>query len=123
MRNRSLHELGRVHRYRGDFAKAEKSLKEALGIRKGLTKDAVSRQSLADTLHELGVLEVKKHNLELATTYLREALDLRRAEKPSSLSSGDTEARSASTLHQLQPLKFKGNRRRWGKPNPSCKRL
>jgi tetratricopeptide (TPR) repeat protein len=97
----ALHELGRVHRYRGDFAKAEKSLKEALGIRKGLTKDAVSRQSLADTLHELGVLEVKKHNLELATTYLREALDLRRAEKPSSLSSGDTEARSASTLHQL----------------------
>ena len=53
---------------------------------------------MAATLHELGVLEVKKHNLDLAANYLQAALDLRRV-LDLDKEIGDSEAACASTLH------------------------
>lgn len=116
-RGSALHELGRVFRYEGKFSQAEQALYQALEIRNRLVGKAAheatmadARPSIASTLHELGVLEVKKHNLDNATRFLHQALELRRAtllESPSSSFSfpGTTvaiiEADCASTLHQL----------------------
>lgn len=88
--------------------RSEATLKKALVIRKGLARKqgVASTLRLADTLYELGVLEVKKHQLESAATYLQQALSLRRSvdlrvDLPAQLSSGDIEASCAATLHQL----------------------
>ena len=90
----AYHELGRVFRYQAQFRHSEESLREALNIReKLLQSDPTMRNSVAATLHELGVLEVKKHNLDSAATFLEKALGLRRT--------SDTQANCASTLHQL----------------------
>jgi tetratricopeptide (TPR) repeat protein len=90
-----------VFRYEGNFGKSEEALGEALEIRNRLArKDPSARHGVAATLHELGVLEVKKHNLDSAATFLQQALDLRRTlELESSVE--DMEAECASTLHQL----------------------
>ena len=94
------HELGRVLRYQGALDRAENSLRRALSIRNRLSwKDGDARQLVADTLHELGVLEVKKHRLDLAAKYLQDSLAMRR-----SLDVDNTDKASAdcaATLHQL----------------------
>jgi tetratricopeptide (TPR) repeat protein len=101
VRAETLYELGRVFRYEGNFSRSEESLRDSLRIFNRLARnDANIRHKVAATLHELGVLEVKKHNLDLAATFLQQALDLRRTlelESPSM----DIEADCASTLHQL----------------------
>ena len=95
----ALHELGRVLRYQGNFAESEKSLLSALSIRNELAQlDSTTNHFVADTLFELGVLEVKKHSLDTAETYLTKALDLRRT---LDTEYGDIDADCASTLHQL----------------------
>jgi tetratricopeptide (TPR) repeat protein len=117
-RGRALHELGRVLRYEGKFPEAEQALSKALEIRNRLAAKRAHEATMADalpdvasTLHELGVLEVKKHNLDNATTFLHQALELRRrsailesSSSPLSLPGialASIEADCASTLHQM----------------------
>ena len=120
----SLQELGKVYRYQGDFASSENALRRALEIRERIAKgdslgrrenslrralemrklvangDQWAQREVAATLHELGVLEIKKHNLDAAAAFLQKALSLRRSlDNESELR--DTEAACASTLHQL----------------------
>lgn len=98
-RAESLHELGRVLRYQGNYSGSEKALRQSLGIRKQLArKEYAARQGVADTLHELGALEVKKHNLDSAATFLQQSLDMRRSMDKDIL---DINADCAATLHQL----------------------
>lgn len=100
----SLHELGRVLRYEGKFSQAENALSKALQIRTRLSgKDQSIRHDLASTLHELGVLKVREHNLDPAAAFLEEALRLRRQLELESPSAG-LEAHCASTLHQLAAI-------------------
>jgi tetratricopeptide (TPR) repeat protein len=98
-RAESLHELGRVLRYQGNYSGSEKALRQSLDIRKQLArKEYAARQGVADTLHELGALEVKKHNLDSAATFLHQSLDMRRSMDKDIL---DINADCAATLHQL----------------------
>lgn len=101
IRATSLYELGRVFRYEGNLVKSEEALKKSLDILHQLArKDPNVQHEVAATLHELGVLEVKKHNLDSAATFLQQALGLRRkleVESPAE----NMEAECASTLHQL----------------------
>ena len=60
----SLYELSKIYRYQGRYEDANKCLMDSLGLNK--TDDCLT----ADTLHELGILEVKKHNLDSAASYL-----------------------------------------------------
>lgn len=104
-RSSTYHELGRVYRYEGLFQESQKALESALDIRNELTKtndELFCQEEVASTLHELGVLEVKKHNLDDAANFLRRALDLRRSlEQRKSLLKENHEAASTATLHQL----------------------
>mmetsp|Transcript_5933 Transcript_5933/g.9348 ORF Transcript_5933/g.9348 Transcript_5933/m.9348 type:complete len:1203 (+) Transcript_5933:87-3695(+) len=86
-RAQALHELGRVFRYQGKYSESEESLLNALQIFEHLKSTSQSSsQGIAETLHELGVLEVKKHNLDSAASFLQKSLQMRR---------------NSSTLHQL----------------------
>ena len=122
MRAECFHELGRVFRYQGSWDKSEKSLLSALKLRNldidcENTDDILeSKYRVADTLLELGVLEVKKHNLECAESFLQQALELLRSlDGPSDPISSfgrnisfcyeDIQAACASTLHQLAAVK------------------
>lgn len=69
----ALHELGKIHRYRGDYGDSEQSLRGALEVYKCLSNktDSTLRKGEADILHELGVLEIKKHCLDSAAQLLR----------------------------------------------------
>ena len=97
----TLHQYGRVLRYEGSFSKAEEALKGALEIRNRLAgKNVDARHDVAESFHELGTLEVRKHNLDSAAEFLQQALRLRRILEQESPSK-DTEAHCASTLHQL----------------------
>ena len=100
-RAEALHELGRVFRYQGKYDESEKSLTEALKIFERFnTRDSEAVTRIADTLHELGVLEVKKHNLNSATRFLELSLEIRqRMDDPESSAS-----HSAATLHQLAAI-------------------
>jgi tetratricopeptide (TPR) repeat protein len=93
----ALHELGRIFRYQGMYTNSEASLKEALDILLNLNrKDPNVHNWIASTLHEMGLLELKQHNLHSAELHLLESLELRRK------SSGeDVNAECAATLHQL----------------------
>jgi tetratricopeptide (TPR) repeat protein len=99
----SLHELGRVFRYQGKYVESEQSLMGALHLYENLTtRDVEAKQGVADTLHELGVLEAKKHNLDSATKFLQESLKMRYSinEEYAELSN----ANSAASLHQLAAI-------------------
>jgi tetratricopeptide (TPR) repeat protein len=97
----ALHELGRILRYQGTYEDAERSLLNSLAIFKGLNRREESViQGVADALHELGVLEVKKHNLDSATSFLQQSLDMRKS-SDFTCSSDSTNADCAATLHQL----------------------
>jgi tetratricopeptide (TPR) repeat protein len=99
-RGEALHQLGRVFRYQGKYEAAEESLNAALSIYKALDRrndDAM--KGVADTLHELGVLEVKKHNLTAALTFLQQSLDIRRQNGIACKETMDADC--AATLHQL----------------------
>ncbi len=100
-RAEALHELGRVFRYQGKYDESEESLTEALKLFERFnSRDSVAVTRIADTLHELGVLEVKKHNLDSATRFLELSLDIRqRVDNPESSAS-----HSAATLHQLAAI-------------------
>jgi len=92
----ALHELSKVHRYQGRYDDAHRCLMESLGLNNeddGLT---------ADTLHELGILEVKKHNLDSATLFLQQSLTMRRSLGHDE--SDQINASSAATLHQLAAI-------------------
>ena len=100
-RAEALHELGRVFRYQGKYDESEQSLTEALQIYQKLNYgDPDTNKRIADTLYELGVLEVKKHNLDSATKFLELSLNMRqRIGNPESSAS-----HSAATLHQLAAI-------------------
>ncbi|KAL3905137.1 MAG: hypothetical protein SGILL_009799 [Bacillariaceae sp.] len=100
-RAEALHELGRVFRYQGSYVESQRSLEKSLAIyEKYSSRDLTSKHCVADTLHELGVLEVKKHNLNAATDFLQQSLLLRRSMGDQDLS----DAKSAATLHQLAAI-------------------
>mmetsp|Transcript_9789 Transcript_9789/g.19862 ORF Transcript_9789/g.19862 Transcript_9789/m.19862 type:complete len:1268 (+) Transcript_9789:132-3935(+) len=95
-----LHELGRVYRYQGSYNESERSLLESLEISQQVSrKDLAVRKYVADTLHELGVLEVKKHNLDSAAQFLQRSLELRQS--LTDTESDSVNASCAATLHQL----------------------
>ena len=97
----AMYELGRVFRYQGSFQQSEEALRKSLEIRNHLAStDLDERHGVAATLYELGVLEVKKHNLDSALDFLQRALDLRRRLEVDSVCEG-IEAECAATLHQL----------------------
>lgn len=97
----TLHELGKVMRYEGNFTQAEEALTKALQIRKQLARnDLNERRGVAATLHELGVLEVRKRSLDSAASFLQQALDLRRVLERE-LPIEEIEADCASTLYQF----------------------
>jgi tetratricopeptide (TPR) repeat protein len=100
-RAQALHELGRVFRYQGKYVESQRSLEESLRIYERYSSwELTSKQRVADTLHELGVLEVKKHSLDTATDFLQQSLALRRSMGNQDLS----DAKSAATLHQLAAI-------------------
>eukprot|EP00536_Pseudo-nitzschia_multiseries_P009807 jgi/Psemu1/325781/estExt_fgenesh1_pg.C_2850001 len=113
-RAEALLELGRVFRYQGKFDESERSLTEARTIyehhQKRSDPDAGNR--IAETLHELGVLEVKKHNLDSATEFLELSLDMRQRNSTCmhmrTVAAGHPDssnaAHSAATLHQLAAI-------------------
>lgn len=95
-----LHELGPIYRYQGRYTESERSLQQSLEITHPLSrKDTTVRQAVADTLHELGVLEVKKHNLDSAAQFLQRSLELRQS--ITDTESDTVNAKCAATLHQL----------------------
>lgn len=95
-----LHELGRVYRYQGSYTESERSLLESLEISQQVSRrDPTMRKFVADTLHELGVLEVKKHNLDSAAQFLQRSLELRQS--LTDTESDSVNASCAATLHQL----------------------
>jgi len=107
-RGAALYELGRVFRYLGDFRRSEDALVRSREIRKKLaTTDLTMRQEVAATLHELGVLEIKKHNLDSADAFLQEALELQHSlDVDSPLENNDIEAQCAATFHQLAAVQL-----------------
>lgn len=97
----TLHELGRVFRYQGLFQESEDALTKALQMRTRVAQsNSSARHGVAATLYELGVLEVKKHKLDSAASFLQQALDLRRTLERESPGE-DIEADCAASLHQL----------------------
>jgi tetratricopeptide (TPR) repeat protein len=87
----ALYELSKIHRYQGHYDDANKCLIESLGINNA--NDCLT----ADTLHELGILEIKRHNLDAATLNLEKSLQIRRG-------LDDTNSgrlNGSATLHQL----------------------
>jgi tetratricopeptide (TPR) repeat protein len=65
----TMGELGKVLRYRGKLANAESYLRDALRIHQQ-TEHGGKQKCVADLLHELGVLYVKRHELTTAEQYL-----------------------------------------------------
>lgn len=89
-RAQALHELGRVFRYEGKYSDSEQSLLSSLRLYEELhSKSQMRNEGIATTLHELGVLEVKKHNLDSAASFLEKSLEM---------------SRNSSTLHQLAAI-------------------
>jgi tetratricopeptide (TPR) repeat protein len=97
-----LHELGKVFRYHGSELRARETLSQALELRTKLAeKDIQSRRDVASTLHELGVLAVKNHNLSDAAGFLDQSLRLRQTLQSEFKDDDEIEAECAATLHQL----------------------
>jgi tetratricopeptide (TPR) repeat protein len=95
------YELGKVHRYHGKYEASERALATALQIyTSSRQKEDDWIRGEAYTLHELGVLEVKKHNLDAAALFLQKALDMRRA-PVQTMQRDSNNADCAATLHQL----------------------
>ncbi|GAX23896.1 hypothetical protein FisN_20Hh102 [Fistulifera solaris] len=100
----SLYELGRVLRYQGNFEKSEEKLRESLMIRKSLSRhDPTIHQAIAETLHEIGMNEVKRHYLDSAASFFQQALDLKQVmdAEYSLMHRDQLDASYAKTLHQL----------------------
>jgi tetratricopeptide (TPR) repeat protein len=93
-RSNTMHTLGKVLRIRGDFYKGEKMLQSALEMR-GLSKSS----KICDTLHELGVLNMKIHEYPIALVYLTDSLALKQELSLKLKQLVDTS--EAATLHQL----------------------
>ncbi|KAL3787927.1 hypothetical protein ACHAWO_001076 [Cyclotella atomus] len=88
----------RIFRYQGMFSDSKASLSESLELFHRLNqKDFDVQNGIAMSLHEIGLLELKQHNLVDAEAHLLESLRLRR--KNSKLEECD--AAIAATLHQI----------------------
>lgn len=92
-RAESLYELSKIHRYQTRYDDAHKCLRVSLQL------NNYDNCLTADTLHELGILEVKKHNLDTATKFLQRSLEIRR-----SLNDANDQVNASSTLHQLAAI-------------------
>ncbi|KAL9179929.1 hypothetical protein ACHAXT_007899 [Thalassiosira profunda] len=90
-RAHSLHELSKIYRYQGRYDDAIKCLTDSLALNKA--DDCLT----ADSLHELGICEMRKHDLDSAATFLQKSLAIRR--RLGEEESGQINA--SSTLHQL----------------------
>lgn len=97
LRAEALLELGRIFRYQGMYEDSKASLMGALDTFRTLyRKDLKVQKNIATALHEVGLLELKQHNLKDAEAHLIESLQLRRQS-----SSQDIDPECAATLHQL----------------------
>ena len=77
----TLHHLGKVLRYNGRLEDSWTALTGALQMRKKLSPQSAM---VADTLHELGVLNLKRHELSLAEHQLQLSLVIKRQIKSTS---------------------------------------
>ena len=94
-----LLELGRISRYQGMHADSLQSLEKALQILRNLSRrDFHVWNGIANVLHEIGLLELRQHNLKDAEKHLNESLDLRRRSHSHDF---DNNAECAATLHQI----------------------
>jgi tetratricopeptide (TPR) repeat protein len=89
-RSAALHTAGQVARYRGGLDEAEAQLERGLAIRRASGDDA----GCAASLHELGVVALRRADWAGATRLLRRSLDAQRA-------LGRGSRGEAATLHQL----------------------
>eukprot|EP00581_Thalassiosira_minuscula_P002637 CAMPEP_0183743682 /NCGR_PEP_ID=MMETSP0737-20130205/65340_1 /TAXON_ID=385413 /ORGANISM="Thalassiosira miniscula, Strain CCMP1093" /LENGTH=1249 /DNA_ID=CAMNT_0025979307 /DNA_START=695 /DNA_END=4444 /DNA_ORIENTATION=- len=90
-RAHSLHKLSKIRRYQGRYDDVHQCLMDSLALNK--SDDCLT----ADSLHELGICEMKKHNLDAAASFLQKSLEIRRGLGEDY--GGQTNA--SSTLHQL----------------------
>jgi hypothetical protein len=97
-RAETLLELGRIFRYQALYDDSKASLSESLELFHRLNqKDFEVQNGIAMSLHEIGLLELKQHNLIDAEAHLLESLRLRRK----SSRQGECDAAIAATLHQI----------------------
>lgn len=87
----ALYELSKIHRYQGRYDDANKCLMESLDL------NNADSCFTADTLHELGILEIKRHNLDAATSFLQQSLEIRRGLDDTN----SDQVNASATLHQL----------------------
>eukprot|EP01041_Mallomonas_annulata_P005305 gene5305-10615_t len=71
----TLHNLGKILRYNGRLEESGEALTAALTMRKKIMPVS---HGVADTMHELGVLFLKRHALLKAEDYLSKSLSLKR---------------------------------------------
>lgn len=100
-----MYHLGKTLRYNSLFEKSKEALTSSLEIRQGVSDISID---VSDTLHELGVLNLKIHNLSEAEMLLKRSLDLKKQIKGlknlgirNRGDSNDGDTTEASTLHQL----------------------
>ena len=93
----TLFSLGKVLRYNDRLAESEVALKQSLEInRNHHLEDSRNSGAIADILHELGVLYLRKHDLYTAKTYLMRSLDIKQTNN-----FFIQETDESATLHQL----------------------
>lgn len=99
-RSQVLLELGRIFRYQGMYGDSKHSLEKALGILRNMNrKDFHVWEGIANILHEIGLLELRQHNLKDAEKLLNESLHMRRRSYKDDFDNNDAEC--AATLHQI----------------------
>jgi tetratricopeptide (TPR) repeat protein len=102
----TLYVLGKIMRYNDQLVESEFVLKQSLELRKrhfsAATASSDNRSmnsnngAIADILHELGVLHLRKHDLYTAKSFLSRSLNMKYEHEEEIL-----ETDESSTLHQL----------------------
>jgi tetratricopeptide (TPR) repeat protein len=120
----TMHTAGKVSRYCGEYDTAHAFLTDALAIRGGRQKPSMD---VAATLHELGVLMIKRGVWSEAQVLLEESLSMKRTisnndqanidndKKECAPSSAARFSEEAATLHQLAVVAMNGKPRRLSK--------
>jgi tetratricopeptide (TPR) repeat protein len=71
----TLDAAGKVARYRGQLGEADALLRKALGIWRAIGDE----RGAAQTLHELGVLYLRRADWAMASSLLQQSLDMKRS--------------------------------------------
>jgi tetratricopeptide (TPR) repeat protein len=99
-KSNALHSLGKVLRIQGDFVPATTKLTKAMNLRMSSNCFTV-----ADSLHELGIICIRDHDYETGSKYLSDSLlvkQLLQDADPAILGQLDTSI--SATLHQLSVI-------------------